>query len=327
MRRDESARPEILAKGLAPRLVLTAVVLIAGCVLCLKFFSGIESFSFLARVEWTGGRNVLAMLGLGALAFLQLVTAALLPAVVFAKLLRRERLWSLICVTAISSALNALLPAKGGTLAKAFLFRRAFGIGYTQFAVSHFWASLVSVTLSALVLAWVAGDRIAIWLASSPTSQGVLLVSTALMAVVAAVWLVLRRHAGQTALKRSLGQVFAPGASNPAPTVAAAMSGLAVLQILVLGARAMLAAAIVGGEPSWGGVLTLGAALTMAPLVAVLPGGLGVREAAFVAAGYLGGVAPPVALSAALLDRMIGTLVVSVFGLASLRVLGLRNEE
>lgn len=270
----------------------------------------------------TCGRTYVVLFALVLLSLLQLVSGAVLPAIFLDGLLSWARVAQLIRLTALASAVNSLAPAKAGSLLKAIRFKSEFGIDYLRFSTAHFLSSAIFVLMSLLVATAAVGDELIrlfdgyLSYVYSSVPRWVIFISVVVVLMLTVTALRMRRL-------RSAWRGYAPrvAASLSVPRVAASV-GVGLVQLLTLGARAMLAAALFGANPSWGGLLALGGLLAVAPVFAVLPGGLGVREAVFVLGGMASGVPPAIGLQAALLDRLVGTATAATMSVSEFLRMG-----
>lgn len=294
-------------------LALVSVVVCGGVIVAL---STLENFSFLRSVCFTCAPTLSALLALFFLSVIQTTVSALMTIIPIAGFVARYGIFRLVLITALASAVNAFVPAKGGTLLKAFVFHHKFSVTYQRFAALHGYVALVVAVVSVLVLLvfldWQRLEQLVGRLA--PMAPGYLLVGVTVISAALGLVLAARKFKmlvfGTRAFARDL--VRRSGV----------VGALAVVQLAAMGARAFLAAVMLGAQPNWQSTLVFGSILSIAPLVSVLPGGVGTREALFVLAGWLSGIPTALSVSAALVDRLVGTISVvgmGIFGLPTLR--------
>ena len=305
--------------GLDSRRLPRSLVL-AGVVLGLSFV-GLwllgEAWQQPVRVCWTCPSTWLVLLTLCGLSLLQAVVAALLPAALLPNLLTKSRLKLLLCITVVSSMINSLAPAKAGLAVKAVLFKRQLGVEYSRFAVIHVASSgiVILISVAVVVLSYLGevlelsskyasglGDS-AKWL--FPVISGVLL---------AAIVLTICWRGGIARTLHRLAWILKSLTIGRAASVTGLVTLCGILQLALIGVRAMMAAQLFGATPEWEAAMIFGAVLSLAPVISILPGGVGIREAMFVLAGTIAGLPSEVSLAAALVDRIAGTVTMVLVG-------------
>lgn len=198
------------------------------------------------------------------------------------------RMLALIC----TSALLNYLPMRPGLLGRAAYLKIKHALPFRQSLV----ILLVVLVLGAVVLLASAVTVLSV----SPSYQLAVGFAAALLASLAT------RPIARMLLGRRivLGWLWVP---------------LRVLDMLVGAVRLWLAFGIVGVDVPLSLALVAGAAGMLASLIGLTPNGLGLREWVIAAlAGFLGEITTPIALAAALVDRAIEGIVVSIAGLVSL---------
>lgn len=293
-----------------------AAVVLASCVATLIAIRHSRSLLPAPEVCWHCP-TVFVVLGVVVfMAAVQLVVAAALPAVLLPKLLKRTSLTLLFWISVFASMVNAFLPAKAGTGAKAILFKRFLHTDYTAFGTSHILASVVSLFVSLLVVSVFSWRYVVQAVSDAANKVDAISGWSTVLTILAALfvgfvivarsrWVTLTRKA---VLERSGGVL-----------ILVLIFLISFLQVALIGGRAMAAAHLFGVVPAWEMVVFLGATLSLVPLVSFVPGGVGIREAVFVWAGLVAGIPIDVSLSAALVDRIVGTVLVSFLGGVGLR--------
>lgn len=212
-----------------------------------------------------------------------------------------------------TSLINTVAPAKAGTLLRSVLFRDRLGVPYEVFFGSQSALATISIfaaTPIALVVLYVVDLWITIGLIFG------ILVAAILMRL--AMSIEQRRTGKRSGFEKRVQRFYmalrVPFLNQHAR---AWMVGLGVANFLVIASRAGMSLALVGANGSPEAACAVAAALIVAPFFAVLPGGIGTRELLFGAAALGTGVPMELALTAALADRAIGTLALTLIAVPS----------
>lgn len=251
------------------------------------------------------------------------------PALNTLRLLRvtgtRVRLPAVLALTYASNAVSVSLPLVGPELATAHTYRQLVGRGADSAATA--WTLLVSGVASASTLAMVTVAGLAV--VGSPTA-GALAVGGTVLGVVAVLLLLaaLRRpvardrvelvslrlwRGGQLAVRRDASGSALPlrafllrlAAHRLPRREAIRAASLALLNWLADAACLALAVVAVGAPVPWQGLLLAYVAASATGSLRLVPGGLGVVEAALTAGLLTAGLDLPHALAATLLYRLV----------------------
>ena len=287
-----------------------------------------SSFGALGDVRWTWLAVAIALEMLSLASF----------AGIFARLLRAgsTRVPYLPVVKTIwaGTALSGTVPLAGSQLSVAFTFRRFKdqGVEPAVAAWSLALAGIASSSASALLLvggALISGNGLAAAAGTAGALFGVLTFALALLAM--------RRPAVLSAIIRPLGWVLGTASGrvgrkidDPESLLRATAVRMAAIRIpatgwMLVGATALanwvadmaaLAASIaaVGSPVPWRGLMLAYTIGTGAAAIGLVPGGLGIVEAALAVALMEVGVRHPVALAAVLLYRLISFWMVNAVG-------------
>ena len=213
---------------------------------------------------------------------------------------------SAFSIMVLSAFINAVAPAKAGTVIRIYLFRDRFGIEPATFVGSQAFLSLASMASAAAILGVTflisVRSRVAVeLLAAIP----VVLAVCVIVGKIGMSWLATRWRQGGL-LRDALAY---PMTNHRVFSWAIAMS---LLQLLIISLRIGLSLFLIDGEAVYWGSLAAAAALAIAPLVAVLPGGLGTRELMLSGGALIAGVSVETAIAAALIDRVVGTVALGM---------------
>jgi len=302
-------------------LVLFGGGIAAACVLGSWLLTSAELLPQPSHACWTCSETILLLAGLTVLTVGQLMTVTLLPVILLPRLLVKARLPCIFWISVVASMVNAFAPAKAGIGVKAIAFKRMLDVGYLDFAGSHLAASAISlIACIGIILLTYGGELVGLGVAVinalATNSIWIALIAMAAVGAAMMMWRMARAN-----IRRALGSTTRVLMDRRFAARLPGMFIVAVLQLTLMGASAILASYIFGARPAWSTVLVFGAVLALAPLISFLPGGVGTRESIFVLAGSISGIPIPVAVAAALVDRLVGTTVVTVLGVVGLRAL------
>jgi len=228
-------------------------------------------------------------------------------------------------LTAVNTAANYAIPVRGGAAARAAYMRAVHDMPVSRYAMvmtSLLGVSLVVAAAAGLLVGTMPGVRTD---GAVELVFGIVLVAGSLAAAVLVV--VRERWKGPRWLRR-IGEALSAGIdawlAAPGHMWRFAASGLIVFGI---GAgKLWLAFTAVGTPIAPAGAVVLQAAATLAFLVSLTPGNLGVREGIVVAVATGLGLDVDVALAAVLVDRlteMVATFLIAVvFSRALMRSAG-----
>ena len=232
-------------------------------------------------------------------------------------------------LTVANTMANYYLPARGGTVVRAAYMKRVYRFPLTQYA-----AVTVSVTGLTMLTAAVFGflGLLMVGLTDGDVDDRVLasfvgVVVAATLGVVLAI-AVTRMFKSGSRLARIAGE-FRSGMSLWANS-RGRLAVFLLWTVLLFGSQAFrlwLSFRAVGVTVGLGSILVIQALVSVAFILALTPGNIGVKEGAIVfAAGFLG-VDPGLALLASLVDRAASLLVTFGGGLLSVRYLSHRAVE
>lgn len=209
-------------------------------------------------------------------------------------------------IMVLSAFINAVAPAKAGTVMRIYLFRDRFGLEPATFVGSQAFLAFASMASAASILGFTL-------LVFARSRFDVVLLVAILVALALGVialksgvsWLPTRWRQGKL-LRDALAY---PATNHIALSWALAMS---VLQLLIISLRVGLALYLIGGEAEYWGSISAAATLAISPLISVLPGGLGTRELMLSGGAFIAGVPVETAVAAALIDRVVGTVALGI---------------
>jgi uncharacterized protein (TIRG00374 family) len=95
-----------------------------------------------------------------------------------------------------------------------------------------------------------------------------------------------------------------------------------IIVILLRGIRIWVLFVAVGASPDWREMLIVVAIAESTLLIQLTPGGLGLREGAVVGGAALVGIAAPIAVSVALVDRLLVMAITTLMALPAFRIYG-----
>jgi uncharacterized membrane protein YbhN (UPF0104 family) len=225
---------------------------------------------------------------------------------------RTESFW----VTWIATLLNGVTPARAGAAFRAVYMKRNHGLTYAAFAstvlgyyvaVAFVAASLTAVTL---LVAEIEG------------SEAVQLVSWLVLILVLVTVSVPRVRPGDGWLRGRLADFTGRWRDQlRRPRELALIVFLALVQVLSSIGALWSAASAIGLDLTMGEAVTIGAAGTLATLVAITPGSLGVYEGTVAITGGLLGASAPLLVVAALVQRLVYVALLSVGAVPAYRYL------
>jgi uncharacterized membrane protein YbhN (UPF0104 family) len=226
---------------------------------------------------------------------------------------RAESFW----VTWIATLLNGVTPARAGAAFRAVYMKRKHGLTYAAFAstvlgyyvaVAFVAASLTAVTLLVVEIEGSEAVQLAAWLV--------------LILVLVAVSLP-RVRSGDGWLRGRLADFTGRWRDQlRRPGELARIAFLALVQVLSSIGALWSAASAIGLDLTVGEAVAIGAAGTLATLVAITPGSLGVYEGTVAITGGLLGASAPLLVVAALVQRLVYVALLSVGALPAYRYLG-----
>ena len=216
----------------------------------------------------------------------------------------------------LSTSFINYLPMKAGLFVKALYLKTVEDIEYSKFAASIFMVNSAQI-MTAMALALLAGAFFVQSGAQEISRQSVLLVIAALLIVLmffsigALSKMILRFgvfHRHVNAWARSVSSM------NSSIREISTQAVLGVTVGLLVSVRLYLCFLMVGTTVSIFAAILMAMLAVPARLVAIMPGGIGVREAMIVGGGFLAGIPLELALAAASLDRLIQFSTLTLVG-------------
>lgn len=258
---------------------------------------------------WFCAQTLLIIATIMVLAIVQQGVFALASVKAIAHLDHQRSFYGVFEITLVGSMVNAVAPAKAGTVLRGLLFKKVFGISLEDFIGSQ---SLISIL--GLLIATIMAFAVSLHLSGIFEFLPIVIVGSLLLmiALVALRRFPSRLTSGPGLKGRIIAALHAAGKPLSIPKVRWWLIGTSLLQLLVVVFRVALSLFLVGAGLSIHAAFLIASAMMVAPLLAVLPGGAGTRELLFGAGALLAGISPELSLAAALLDRAMGTLALTV---------------
>jgi len=231
-----------------------------------------------------------------------------------------------VALTATNTMANYYLPARGGMVVRAAYMKRVYQFPLPEYAALSVLLTAWSIVVAALL--GMVGLAILIALNGAVDARALLALTGVGIAAIAGTALAIGLSGTFTAGGKlaEVAAVFRSGASlwfASKPRLIRFL-GWTVLLFVAQAARLWLSFGAVGADVNVGSMLVIQAMATVAFVLALTPGNIGVKEGAIVFAASVLGIDPAVALLASLIDRAAALIVTFAIGLANVRFLSRR---
>ncbi len=234
-------------------------------------------------------------------------------------------------LTVCNSMFNYYLPAKGGTVVRAYYLQKHHGFGYSYYAsltaISYLFSLILYSGLGLLALLF----NSTLENEYSPT-LGVLFflffAGSIMIILLARLILKWKKRTGIPKFDVFVAQVregLSHFSMNMAPVLVFGLC--AVIYLLIMAVRLFLCFRFLNVQVSFMEALIIRSLTEFSFLISLVPGNLGLKEGLIVFSSHLLNIPPEQAILAALLDRVVAMIIIFGFGFIFSRILLDRLDE
>ena len=216
-------------------------------------------------------------------------------------------------LAAITSFYNIIFPFRGGLIAKAAYLKTKH-----KFSITHFIAMMVGVMIISILASSFLGiiTLLLIYLQSGVFNAIVLILF--ILAFLVSLFIVIfspkLRETKYNLANKAIQVINGWHTIKNNRKIVIAVSIITLIQIILSTAGIMLSYRVFGIHLTIVKALFLTSVLPLTIILGITPAGLGVNEAIGVFSGLVIGIAPAQSLSAAVLGRIIGTIIIFILG-------------